>query len=366
MPDIKMNSREKTMSYNITTPHDACFKSFFTREPFVKDFIRCYIPEEIKAHLDMDTLVLDSGSFVAEEFKSWYSDVIATLQLTGSRQELELYFLFEHKSRPDRFARLQTLNYQVQKWLHLYRTDRLETHLPIIVPVVIYHGKNRWSYSAEFSDYFDIPTETFRDFIPAYRHILHDITHMGDEAFKTSILMEIFHLLFKYIHYPELDVKIQEIYDLLEKMPDQAEAVEYLKIIIRYVLEAGQISPDRLARHTRKFTGGETMVGVAYAQIQKEVAQQYAERLELAEMLTQQAQLEVQQAQVKAQQAELNKSRDMLIKSLKMKFGFVKPRLVERIKAVSSMETLDDLFELTFKCSTLENFIEYLDAATSE
>ncbi len=65
------------MTYNIPTPHDACFKSFFTRESFVKDFIRHYIPEEIKAHLDLDTLVLDSSSFVAEEFKSWYSDVIA-------------------------------------------------------------------------------------------------------------------------------------------------------------------------------------------------------------------------------------------------------------------------------------------------
>ena len=94
------------------------------------------------------------------------------------------------------------------------------------------------------------------------------------------------------------------------------------------------------------------MVGVAYAQIEREVAQRYAERLELAEMRT--------------QQAELNKSRDMLIKSLKIKFGVVKPQLVKRIKAISSQEILDDLFELTFRCSTLEEFVEYLDAATSE
>jgi hypothetical protein len=34
---------------------------------------------------------------------------------------------------------------------------------------------------------------------------------MGDESFKTTTVMEVFHLLLKYIHYPEMDTKLQEI-----------------------------------------------------------------------------------------------------------------------------------------------------------
>ncbi len=122
------------------------------------------------------------------------------------------------------------------------------------------------------------------------------------------------------------------------------------------------------------------MVGVAYAQIEREVAQQYAGKFQLVEeqlkqsrQETQRAQQEAQRAQQEAQRAEqraeqeaLNIPRDMLIKSLRLKFDFVKPRMVEQIKTLSSPETLDNLFELVFKCSTMDEFKKYLDAATSE
>ncbi len=85
--------------------------------------------------------------------------------------------------------------------------------MPVIIPVLIYNGRDKWKFSTKFEDYFELPSEYFLDFVPKFRHIHHDIGQMDDAAFKTSAVMEIFHLLLKYIHYDELDSKIEEIYD---------------------------------------------------------------------------------------------------------------------------------------------------------
>ncbi|WP_045214320.1 Rpn family recombination-promoting nuclease/putative transposase [Desulfonatronovibrio magnus] len=63
------------MAKTTTSPHDACFMSFFSREEFVRDFI----PEEIKKHLDLTVIEIDMEGYLSEEFKEFYSDVVVKL-----------------------------------------------------------------------------------------------------------------------------------------------------------------------------------------------------------------------------------------------------------------------------------------------
>jgi hypothetical protein len=222
--------------------------------------------------------------------------------------------------------------------------------LPIIIPVVIYHGTGKWKFGLDFADYFNLPTEAFRKYVPKFEHILHDITHMGDEAFKTSTIMEIFHLLFKYIHYPEFDEKIQSIYDLLEKLPED-DIKEYLKIIVKYVLSVGPIPVERVAEYTKRFSGGEVMTGVAFEQIKKEVEQEY---------LGKKAKWESEAEQ----KGELKKSRDLLLKNINARFGLISPDLVNRIKSIQSIEVMDSLFDQSLRAESFEDFKEQVLRAT--
>jgi len=82
------------MTFKITDAHDACFKSFFSQEEFVRDFIQYYIPEEIKSHIDLSAIDIDMEGYVSEEFKEFYSDVVASLSFLDSDLDLEMYFLF--------------------------------------------------------------------------------------------------------------------------------------------------------------------------------------------------------------------------------------------------------------------------------
>ena len=201
-------------------------------------------------------------------------------------------------------------------------------------------------HDACFKSFFS-REEFVRGFIPKYRHILHDIHSMGDESFKTTIIMEIFHLLLKYIHYPEMDTKLQEIYDLIESLSDKDRAKEYLKIIVPYVLIASPVPTQRVIQHTKRFPGGEEMAGAALQEIREELQQDFDRKA-----------IEYEQ------RGELKKSREMLLEAVSEKFGTVSPDLVRRINSIESHEMLRMLFKQTFRVDSLEDFKEQVNRAT--
>ncbi|WP_045214334.1 Rpn family recombination-promoting nuclease/putative transposase [Desulfonatronovibrio magnus] len=227
--------------------------------------------------------------------------------------------------------------------MNLYRRNKLSGYLPIIIPVIIYHGVSEWTFSREFEDYFEIPHESFRVFIPKFRHLLHDITHMADEAFKTSILMEIFHLLFKYIHFPELDIKLQEIFDLLEQLPDEDKRKEYLFNILKYVLASGPLSRARVTQLTRRFPGGEDMVGVAAQEMLKDLEQTRRPYWEGV--------------------GELKATQDTLVDLATELYGPLPGILQVKIKSIQSIENLRALNRKIIRTESLNEFTELVDRA---
>jgi hypothetical protein len=61
---------------------------------------------------------------------------------------------------------------------------------------------------------------------------------------------------------------------------------------------------------------------------------------------------------------KLENAQEMLIKSLKLRFEIVKPAVKERIRSIQSVDTVNDLFEISFRCSNMEEFTERLNEVT--
>ena len=341
------------MAFEQPNPHNACFKDFFSRPEFVQSFIENYIPEGIRSYLNLDTMDIDLSGFVSQEQREYYADVVVTVQLKDNPEFVSIYILFEHKSSPELLTRLQILNYMVQKWLDLRRKDRLGHHLPVVIPVVIYHGKGKWNYSLRFSDLFELPSEDFRPYVPDFKHLIHDISSMNDEEFKTSILMEIFHLLFKYIYYPELETKIQEIFDLLEKIPDEDKFKEYLQAIVQYVYLAGPMSREKLGEYTRRLPGGDEAMQTAAEQIRQEVYN---------ELKQEQERLLVE----REQQGKLEAIQETLIDVAGDMYGSLPNSLQAKIKSIQSIENLRALTRKVYKTESLEYFTELVKRAAEE
>ena len=61
-------------------PHDGLFKSFLTLPEVAKDFLEIHLPPDIQALCDLSTLQLKSTSFLEEDLRPYYSDVLYSLE----------------------------------------------------------------------------------------------------------------------------------------------------------------------------------------------------------------------------------------------------------------------------------------------
>ncbi|WP_063653905.1 Rpn family recombination-promoting nuclease/putative transposase [Candidatus Arsenophonus triatominarum] len=58
------------------TSHDSIFKQFLSEKETAKDFFDVWLPKEIKSLCDLNSLKVESGSFIDSEMKNYQSDIL--------------------------------------------------------------------------------------------------------------------------------------------------------------------------------------------------------------------------------------------------------------------------------------------------
>lgn len=128
-----MNNKSST-----PTPHDATFRQFLTHPEVARDFLDIHLPAELHAICDLSTLKLESGSFVEDNLRQYFSDVLYSLKTTDE-DDGYIHVLIEHQSTPDKHMAFRLLRYAVASMQrHL---DAGHKKLPLVIPVLFYMGK---------------------------------------------------------------------------------------------------------------------------------------------------------------------------------------------------------------------------------
>jgi hypothetical protein len=97
-----------------TAPHDALFKAVFSQAELAAEELRCVLPPELVAQMDLTSLTLEAGSFVDEELREQHTDLLYSVQLAG--RPARVYVLFEHQSKGEWWMALRLLRYMLRIW----------------------------------------------------------------------------------------------------------------------------------------------------------------------------------------------------------------------------------------------------------
>ena len=134
--------------------HDNFFKTVFSKIDNIKDFLFTSLPADIQNYIDFENIEIDNTSYVSENFKGYFSDVVVKTRIIDS--EMDIYILFEHKSYQDKKIFIQLLRYMYLMW----NKDIGENKpLRVIIPLVFYHGKKKWKLPVKFLEQFKIKEE---------------------------------------------------------------------------------------------------------------------------------------------------------------------------------------------------------------
>jgi predicted transposase/invertase (TIGR01784 family) len=88
--------KEKKSNEQVVNPHDKVVKEFLSEKETAESFFREYLPHEITAGLDFNTLTLSKESFVDKKLSAYFSDLL--YEVKSKNQSIFVYLLIEHKS----------------------------------------------------------------------------------------------------------------------------------------------------------------------------------------------------------------------------------------------------------------------------
>lgn len=117
--------------------------------------------------------------------------------------------------------------------------------IPIVVPVIFYHGKKMWEMKPLF-DYFKGVDENLKQYIPVFKYILTDLNKMPDkviikEKFRRNI-NKVMVLLFRHIwEQGYIEEQLEDIFSLLKDFFTE-DKKEIIVSFLLYIMSTTDIS----------------------------------------------------------------------------------------------------------------------------
>ena len=166
-------------------PHDTLFKAVFGNPAHAAAELRAVLPSELARYIDFDSLVKLPHSFVDARYKWRHSDLIFSARI--AERDALIYCLFEHQSDVDKRMPLRLLRYMVRIWDAHLEIDKTAKRLPMIVPVVLHHGKSGWTAATQFQQLLDVPaTEpALSRYVPNFEFVLDDLVRASDAELQS-------------------------------------------------------------------------------------------------------------------------------------------------------------------------------------
>ncbi len=241
-----------------STPHDAVFKRFLRHPETANDFLMLYLPEAIRQRCDFATLRLQSASFIDEDLRAWYSDVLWSVRTTCGAGYI--YVVIEHQSSPDNHMAFRLMRYAIAAMQrHL---DAGHKTLPLVVPMLFYHGATSpFPFSLNWLDEFADPQLAKK--LYGNQFPLIDVTVMPDDEIVQHRRVALLELMQKHIRQRDLSgitESLAAVVMLGYTSPRQ------LRMLFHYMLQYGNTAEPgvflrRLARRLPQYE--ETLMSIA-------------------------------------------------------------------------------------------------------
>jgi predicted transposase/invertase (TIGR01784 family) len=218
-------------------PYDLLVRYTFENPERAAAELRVALPPFVVAQVDWSSLKAERNSVVDPELRETETDLLFSARLKDGRQVL-FYVLLEHQSKVYRWMALRLLRYVVRQLEHWRRGHPDSELLPIILPVVLYHGpEGAWTAPRRVEDLFDVPEEErelWWAVLPQFGYGLDDLTQEREEALRlraAPALVRLVLLVLVYGKSAQLGQRLagwKELFDEAYQAPNGEEEVTVL------------------------------------------------------------------------------------------------------------------------------------------
>ena len=160
-----------------TTHHDALFRALVSRSDRAGALLQDHLPSEIAVLVDFEHPPdLMEGTFINGDGAKTQCDALFRVRLK-SGQDARIYVLLEHKSSVDYDTPLQIARYMLNIWARELKATPAHCKLPMILPLVFYHGLGEWTVPRSLAEMIDAP-DGVDDPLRGFAYTLRDLRRL--------------------------------------------------------------------------------------------------------------------------------------------------------------------------------------------
>ncbi len=71
-------------------------RKFLSDISVAKDFLEIHLSKNIRSRCDLNTLQIESGSYIDNDLRPYYADIVYRVKLKDSKRDPYIYTLVEH------------------------------------------------------------------------------------------------------------------------------------------------------------------------------------------------------------------------------------------------------------------------------
>ncbi|GAB6059426.1 Rpn family recombination-promoting nuclease/putative transposase [Desulfonatronum parangueonense] len=221
----------------INKKHDTFFRETMSHKEVAADFLANYLPAKFLKHVRLDTLSITKDSFVDAKQAEHYSDLLYQVMLSNGLPGF-VYFLFEHKSYPDRFVVLQLLRYIIEVWeLYLRQRPQAKT-LPLIIPVVVSNNKFKGP-TTRLNEIIATQDSDFDAYVPDFKLAFEDFSPENEIDMIGKKYLNLFEQSLTHIYFRDFKKLLSpftESLKILEQLESDATSREWCRCLSIFTL----------------------------------------------------------------------------------------------------------------------------------
>lgn len=217
--------------------HDRTFKSAMADIRVAREFFELYLPKNILSLIDLETLRLNQNSYVDEDLQSSSSDVLYQVRLKDKKIGY-IYVLCEHQSSVDSLMPLRLWGYLIRIWNDIIKQTGSK-HLPLVFPLVFYHGKRPYNGVRNLRDMIEAPLNLVDEVLFKDFHLI-DTHKIKDEELQKQHWAGVMAFMFKHVYDRDVWPHMQAVISMMKKIEGEDRAITYINLLLKYWLRAAE------------------------------------------------------------------------------------------------------------------------------
>lgn len=167
------------MMNSMSPSHDDFIRKIFSNKKMAIAYLKSFLPKSLLKKLKLSSLTFLPDTYISEQLKKTISDIVFSCA-TRNGKDVRICFLLEHKSNPDKYTPVQIGGYIFSG---LSQQIENEGRLSLIIPILIYHGKQNWPYTT-LKDILEPIDPELQKFIPDFDFIFNNLGELTDAEIK--------------------------------------------------------------------------------------------------------------------------------------------------------------------------------------